>query len=124
MKYVQSPWARAAVAIAGIAGAIALLWWRGPAWGAIGDAFGAVEWRWVLAAVALNLLSVVVRTAAWRTVIVQAIRAALPTLHARLLGVLGRPAGKRGAARQGSASLRASRCSTGGCPRRAPGPAC
>lgn len=54
------------------AGVVALLWWRGPAWSAVGDAFGAVEWRWVAAAVALNLLSVVVRAVAWRTVIVQA----------------------------------------------------
>jgi uncharacterized protein (TIRG00374 family) len=54
------------------AGVVALLWWRGPAWGAVGDAFGAVEWRWVAAAVALNLLSVIVRAVAWRTVIVQA----------------------------------------------------
>jgi uncharacterized protein (TIRG00374 family) len=53
-------------------GVVALLWWRGPAWSAVGDAFGAVEWRWVAAAVALNLLSVVVRAIAWRTVIVQA----------------------------------------------------
>jgi uncharacterized protein (TIRG00374 family) len=53
-------------------GVVALLWWRGPAWSAVGDAFGAVEWRWVAAAVALNLLSVVVRAVAWRTVIVQA----------------------------------------------------
>jgi glycosyltransferase 2 family protein len=78
LKYVQSPWVRAAVAVAGIAGAIALLWWRGPAWSAIGDAFGAVEWRWVFAAVALNLLSVVVRTGAWRTVIVQAFEPPYP----------------------------------------------
>ena len=35
-----------------------LLWWRGPAWGGIADAFAAVEWRWVAAAVGLNLLSV------------------------------------------------------------------
>lgn len=36
------------------------------------DAFSAVEWRWVAAAVGLNLLSVLVRAVAWRTVIVQA----------------------------------------------------
>ena len=37
--------------------------------------------------------------AAWRTVIKQAIDAAVPALHARLLGVLGRPVRQRGAAR-------------------------
>ena len=50
----------------------ALLWWRGPAWSAVVDAFTAVEWHWVAAAVGLNLLSVLVRAVAWRTVIVQA----------------------------------------------------
>jgi uncharacterized protein (TIRG00374 family) len=53
-------------------GVVALLWWRGPAWSAVADAFTAVEWQWVAAAVGLNLLSVLVRAFAWRTVIVQA----------------------------------------------------
>jgi glycosyltransferase 2 family protein len=51
---------------------VALLWWRGPAWSAVADAFEAVQWSWVAAAVGLNLLSVLVRALAWRTVIVQA----------------------------------------------------
>jgi uncharacterized protein (TIRG00374 family) len=54
------------------AGVVALLWWRGPAWSGVVDAFTAVEWRWVAAAVGLNLVSVLVRAIAWRTVIVQA----------------------------------------------------
>ncbi len=59
--------------VASAAGAVvALLWWRGPAWGAVATAFTAVEWTWVFAAVGLNLLSVLVRALAWRTVIVQA----------------------------------------------------
>jgi uncharacterized protein (TIRG00374 family) len=49
-----------------------MLWWRGPNWSLVADAFAAVTWRWILAAIALNLLSVVVRSLAWRTVIVQA----------------------------------------------------
>jgi len=65
-------WVRVALAVAGLAGAVALLLWRGPAWSAIADAFTAVEWEWVAAAVGLNLLSVLVRAVAWRTVIVQA----------------------------------------------------
>ncbi len=63
---------RAAIVIAAASGVVALLWWRGPAWGAIVDAFTAVEWHWVAAAVGLNLLSVLMRAIAWRTVIVQA----------------------------------------------------
>src|ERR671932_2960904 len=50
----------------------ALLWWRGPAWSAVGKAFTVVEWRLFAASVGLNLLSVIVRAFAWRTVIVQA----------------------------------------------------
>ena len=68
----RSGWARMALVVAAAAGIGALLWWRGPAWGAVGRAFGTVEWRWVAAAVGLNLLSVLVRALAWRTVIVQA----------------------------------------------------
>jgi uncharacterized protein (TIRG00374 family) len=76
---VGSPWARATVSIAAAGGVIALLWFRGPSWSAVGDAFGVVEWRWVAAAVGLNLLSVLVRAVAWRTVICQAIPEPYPS---------------------------------------------
>ncbi len=69
---------RAAIVVTAAAGVVALLWWRGPAWSAVVDAFAAVEWRWVAAAVGLNLLSVLVRAVAWRTVIVQAFPAPYP----------------------------------------------
>ncbi len=72
MRFLQSGWLRAAVVMLAAAGVFAALWWRGPAWGAVADAFTAVELRWVVAAVGLNLLSVLVRALAWRTVIVQA----------------------------------------------------
>jgi uncharacterized protein (TIRG00374 family) len=49
-----------------------LLFWRGPSLHGIGTAFSAVEWRWVIVAIGLNLASVVVRALAWRTVITQA----------------------------------------------------
>jgi uncharacterized membrane protein YbhN (UPF0104 family) len=65
-------WLRGAIALALLAGAIALVVWRGPDLGLLRDAFEVVAWRWVLAAVALNLLSVGVRTLAWRVVIDQA----------------------------------------------------
>jgi len=60
-------------------GAFALFWWRGPSLNAIGDAFGEVEWRWVVVAIGFNLLSVVVRALAWRTVIRQAMPPPYPT---------------------------------------------
>jgi uncharacterized membrane protein YbhN (UPF0104 family) len=78
-RVLHSPWARAVVVALAAAGVVALVWWRGPAWGAVWRAFSTVEWRWVAVAVGLNLLSVVVRAFAWRTVIVQA----MPPPHPR-----------------------------------------
>ena len=72
MRFLHSGWIRAALVLLGAVGVFAALWWHGPAWGGVADAFAAVEWRWVAAAVGLNLLSVLVRALAWRTVIVQA----------------------------------------------------
>jgi uncharacterized membrane protein YbhN (UPF0104 family) len=60
---------RVLVGIVVLAGIAALLWWRHGSLVAIGDAFSAVRWEWVVAAIALNLLSVVVRALAWTTVI-------------------------------------------------------
>jgi len=71
-RILRSGWTRGVVVIAAAVGVVALLWWRGPAWSGIVDAFAAVEWHWVAAAVGFNLLSVLVRALAWRTVIVQA----------------------------------------------------
>jgi len=66
-----SPMLRALVVLAVAAGLGALVWWRGPDWGTVWHAFDAVRWYWVAAAIGLNLLSVVVRAIAWRTVIKQ-----------------------------------------------------
>ena len=63
---------RILVVLAVAAGVGALVWWRGPDWGAVGDAFTIVRWQWVVAAVVLNLVSVLVRAVAWRIVINQA----------------------------------------------------
>ena len=57
---------------------VALLWWRGPDWHTVWHAFDAVEWYWVVVAIGLNLLSVVTRAFAWRTVIKQAIEPPYP----------------------------------------------
>jgi len=72
MSVLRGGWVRIVLMVAGAVGVVALLWWRGPSWGSVADAFAAVEWHWVAAAVGLNLLSVLVRALAWRTVIVQA----------------------------------------------------
>jgi uncharacterized protein (TIRG00374 family) len=64
---------RIAITLAAAAGVVALLWWHGPNWHTVWHAFDAVKWYWVAGAIGLNLLSVVMRTVAWRTVINQAI---------------------------------------------------
>lgn len=69
VRLPRSPWLRIAVVVAAATGVGALLWWRGPTFSAIGDAFTAVEWDWVVVAIALNLVSVMTRSLAWATVI-------------------------------------------------------
>jgi uncharacterized protein (TIRG00374 family) len=69
----RSPWLRVTLVLLAAAGAAAVIWWRGPSWAAVSDAFRVVRWRWVFAAIALNLASVVVRSIAWKTVIDQAV---------------------------------------------------
>ena len=71
MNRVPRLW-RVVIVVAAAAGLGALVWWRGPDWGTVGHAFDAVRWQWVVAAIGLNLVSVMVRAIAWRTVIVQA----------------------------------------------------
>lgn len=63
---------RIAVGVAAAAALGVLVWRHGLPFGAIADAFGSVEWRWVALAIALNLLSVVARALAWNTVIHEA----------------------------------------------------
>jgi glycosyltransferase 2 family protein len=68
---------RLALALVFLGGVFALFWWRGPSFRAIGDAFTAVVWEWVVVAIAINLASVVVRALAWTTVI----NSAMPPPH-------------------------------------------
>ena len=64
----------ALVGVAALLGvAVALIVWRGPDWHAVHDAFTAVTWTWVFAAIGLNLLSVVTRSLAWNTAIEQSL---------------------------------------------------
>jgi uncharacterized protein (TIRG00374 family) len=64
--------ARLVLVAAALAGMAALFWWRGPSWGLVREAFTSVYWRWIVAAIVLNLASVIVRSAAWSAVIRQA----------------------------------------------------
>jgi uncharacterized membrane protein YbhN (UPF0104 family) len=64
---------RILVVLVAAAGLGVLVWWRGPDWGTVLQAFDAVRWEWVVVAIWLNLLSVVARALAWQTVINQAL---------------------------------------------------
>jgi uncharacterized protein (TIRG00374 family) len=76
---LRSIWLRLAVVLLAAAGLGALVWWRGPDWHAVGNAFTAVRWEWVAVAIGFNLVSVLVRAIAWKTVINQA----MPEPHPR-----------------------------------------
>jgi glycosyltransferase 2 family protein len=78
-KIPGSPLLRVLVVLAVAAGVATLLWWRGPDWNTVWHAFDAVRWYWVAGAIGLNLLSVMVRAVAWRTVIKQAIEPPHPS---------------------------------------------
>jgi uncharacterized membrane protein YbhN (UPF0104 family) len=69
----RTRWGRAALLAPLVALSAVLLWWRGPEWGSVLDAFEFVQWRWVGVAFALNLASVAVRAAAWHFVVRQAL---------------------------------------------------
>ena len=75
---LQNPWSRASIVLASLCAAIVMLWWRGPEWGLVADAFRLVEWTYIFAAIGLNLLSVVARALAWRTVVNEALRERSP----------------------------------------------
>jgi uncharacterized membrane protein YbhN (UPF0104 family) len=74
----KSTFGKAALGVPVLAVVITLFLWRGPSFTAIGDAFVAVEWQWVVVAIALNLLSVVARALAWTIVIRSAMRPPYP----------------------------------------------
>jgi len=73
LRAVRNPWLRLAAVIGVLAAVAVLLYVRGPDWGRVGNAFEAVRWEWVAVAIGFNLLSIIVRAIAWRTVIKQAI---------------------------------------------------
>jgi uncharacterized membrane protein YbhN (UPF0104 family) len=82
-----------AVLLAIFAGLVA---WHHPEFSLIGDAFRAVSWFWVGLAVVINLVSVAVRSSAWRVVITHAIPPPWPrwrvVFSAFCVGLLGNAA--------------------------------
>lgn len=74
---------------------VVLIWWRGPNWASVWNAFELVSWEWIAAAFGLNLLSVVARTLCWRTIIDQALVPRQPLgsiFSAYSVGLLGNAA--------------------------------
>lgn len=69
----RSLWGRVVFTMPFLAGVVVLLLWRAPDWSVVADAFRLVSWEWVVAAIALNLLSVLARALAWDVVIGQAL---------------------------------------------------
>lgn len=63
---------RIAIATPVVGGLVMLAVWRGPELDGVIDAFRVVAWEWVAAAILINLLSVVVRSTAWRIVLHEA----------------------------------------------------
>ena len=71
----RSGWAPAGVALVALVVAATLLWWRGPEWGRVLDAFQFVIWSWIVLALLLNVLSTFCRAYSWRLTIGQALPA-------------------------------------------------
>ncbi|MGH3034745.1 MAG: lysylphosphatidylglycerol synthase transmembrane domain-containing protein [Gaiellaceae bacterium] len=96
MKLIsRSPSARLGLVVGVGVGILALAVWRLDL-GVVGDAFRAVRWEWVAAAVVINLFSVAVRAHAWRIVVNQAIPPPWPqwrvVFSAFSVGLLGNAA--------------------------------
>jgi uncharacterized protein (TIRG00374 family) len=73
MRLPRTTFGRLMLVVPGLVAVGVLLWWRGPEWSLVGNAFGRVAWSWVSIALGLNLLSVMIRSSAWETVIRQAL---------------------------------------------------
>jgi uncharacterized membrane protein YbhN (UPF0104 family) len=72
VRLPRTTWGRLALIVPAFGAMVGLLIWRGPDWNLVADAFQFVAWQWVVAAIALNLVSVAARVAAWERVIEQA----------------------------------------------------
>jgi uncharacterized protein (TIRG00374 family) len=73
-RLVRSGWVQAAAVILLFALALVLIWWRGPDWGSVLDAFRSVVWSWIVVAFLLNVVSTLFRALSWRLTIRQALR--------------------------------------------------
>ena len=85
MRLWRNPWLQAARPPGPAALAFVVIWWRGPDWGEVWEAFRFVAWSWIVLAFVLNVVSTLFRALSWRLTIGQA----LPEQHQpRLVHVL------------------------------------
>jgi uncharacterized protein (TIRG00374 family) len=84
-RALRNGWFQTAVLCLLIGLAFVLIWWRGPDWGSVFDAFQFVVWSWIVLALLLNLVSTFFRALSWRLTIGQALPA---EHHPRLVHVL------------------------------------
>jgi len=82
VKLPRATWGRSALVLVAFSAIVGFFIWRGPNWHLVADAFRLVAWEWVVAAIALNLVSVIARAAAWNQVIEQAIPPPQPPFRA------------------------------------------
>ena len=89
----RSRWLRAALGLPVLALVAGSLWWRGPDWNVVYHAFDLVNWAWVGFALGLNLVSVLLRSLAWKLTIDQALEPPEPrftqVFSAFSVGMLG-----------------------------------
>ena len=85
LRVWRSGWAQVLVALCALVLAFVLIWWRGPDWGSVLEAFRFVIWSWIVLAFLLNVVSTLFRALSWRLTVGQA----LPEEHQpRLIQVL------------------------------------
>ncbi len=85
MRVWRSGWAQVLVALVALVLAFVVIWWRGPDWGSVLDAFRLVIWSWIVLAFLLNIVSTLFRALSWRLTVGQA----LPAEHQpRMIHVL------------------------------------
>ena len=81
LRVPERTWVRVALLVPPTLFAFGLLWWQGPSFHDVADAFTAVRWELVAAAIALNLCSVIVRALSWDAVIGQAMPPPRPSFR-------------------------------------------
>ncbi len=77
LRVWRNGWVQGAALVLTVLLALTLLWWRGPDWHDVGDAFRFVIWSWIVLAFLLNVASTLFRALSWSLTISQA----LPAQH-------------------------------------------